>query len=29
MDVAYNPFVLAIAAGVIMRASGLGKNRIK
>ena len=29
MDVAYNPFVLAIAAGVIMRASDLGKNRIK
>ena len=29
MDVAYDPFVLAIAAGVIMRASGLGKNRIK
>lgn len=29
MDVAYDPFVLAIAAEVIMRVSGLGKNRIK
>lgn len=29
MDVAYNPFVLAIAAGTIVRAPGIEKNRIK